>query len=145
MESPSPKTNNEFNKDETYLKIWEIEQSFTERRWTVVTFFMSVSFAIFGLSLQVEKPIVPLIVPQLSAVAIYWFTYLLFLRFNDFTAFLRAYLQEMELANQTTINLQSKSKEFLNARGKPSSTRLLLYFGIAYTIAGIAIGFLFQH
>ena len=38
--------------DETYLKVWEIEQNHVNTRWTVATFFFSISFAIFGFSFQ---------------------------------------------------------------------------------------------
>ncbi len=35
--------------DDVYLKIWDIEQKHTTTRWTLMTFYLSVSFAIFGI------------------------------------------------------------------------------------------------
>jgi hypothetical protein len=131
-------------KDDIYLRIWEVEQKHTTIRWTVATFFLSVSFAIFGISLQIDNAPIPRIVPQLGAIAIYWFTYILFLRFNDYTHFLRNYLKEMESSKQTTLDLQTESNTFMSSEKKLSATHLLLYFGIGYTVVGI-IGLLFLH
>lgn len=36
--------------DDAYLQIWKIEQDHSRTRWTVTTFFLSISFAILGLS-----------------------------------------------------------------------------------------------
>ncbi len=143
MDDLPPLIASETAKDEIYLKIWELEQKHTTTRWTVATFFLSVSFAIFGISLQIDNGVIPRIVPQLGAVAIYWFTYVLFLRFNDFTRFLREYLQELEASKQTTLDLQSKSKTFMSANKTFSATKLFLYFGFGYTVAGVVIGLLY--
>lgn len=130
-------------KDELYLKIWEADQRHTTTRWTVSTFFLSISFAIFGLSFQIDNTIIPRIVPQLGAVAIYWFTYTLFLRFNTFTRFLRNYLLEMETSEETNMDLQTKARSFLSARKSLTSTQLLLYFGVGYTAVCVLVGFLY--
>ncbi len=45
--------------EELYLQIWEREQEHTKTRWNVTTFFVSISFAIFGFSLQTPNPTVP--------------------------------------------------------------------------------------
>lgn len=129
--------------DELYLKVWEADQRHTTTRWTVSTFFLSVSFAIFGLSFQIEKFVVPRIVPQLGAVAIYWFTYMLFLRFNTYTRFLRGYLAKMESDNRTKLDIQSKATSYLNENKSATSTELLLYFGIGYTVVCLIVGILF--
>jgi hypothetical protein len=38
--------------DDQYLTIWQGEQNYLRTRWSVSTFFMSISFAILGLSFQ---------------------------------------------------------------------------------------------
>src|SRR5260221_50749 len=40
--------------NEFYMRIWEKQQDVAISRWSIITFFMSVSFALFGLSLQVH-------------------------------------------------------------------------------------------
>lgn len=57
--------------DDSNLKIWDIEQKHTGTRWTLMTFYLSVSFAIFGLSFQNKDLSVPLFVPLAVAVGIY--------------------------------------------------------------------------
>ncbi len=143
MESPSVQKDI-VESDNIYLKIWEIEQNHTNTRWTVSTFFFSISFAILGLSFQIENPIVPRIVPQLLAVIIYWFAFLVFRQFNTFTHFLRKYLRDMEIANKTSIKLQSAAKAFMNEHKGISATNLLFIFGIIYTIAGLVLGFTYH-
>lgn len=126
--------------DDLYLKIWEADQKHTTTRWTVSTFFLSISFAIFGLSFQLDNTTIPRIIPQLGAVAIYWFTYALFLRFNTYTRYLRSYMAEMESSKQTTFDIQSKATAYLRSKKSPSSTQLLGYFGVGYTAVCILIG-----
>jgi hypothetical protein len=57
--------------DETYLKIWEIDQANTSTRWTVTTFFFSVSFAIFGFSFQAQLAYPIPTVARISGLIIY--------------------------------------------------------------------------
>jgi hypothetical protein len=124
--------------DEVYLKVWELEQQQTSTRWTVATFFLSVSFAIFGFSFQagLAQPL-PMIA-RASGLAIYWFAYALFLRFNVYTRFLRGYLRELEAARRTTLDVQTRAKGRL-AGGRRSATWLLAYFGLLYTAAVVAL------
>lgn len=136
---PRQATNKPAINDENYLRIWDIEQRQTSTRWTLMTFYLSVSFAIFGLSFQNKDLSVPLFVPLASAIAIYWFAYLLFRRFNDFNDFLRNKLMQLENEGQTSLHLQNESKQFLQKTKKLSATKLLFWFGILYTIGGIAI------
>src|SRR5262249_39280562 len=99
--------------DEIYLKIWEVEHSHTNTRWTNTSFFLTVSFAIFGFSFQADKTQVSqtlIIVQRLVALAIYWFAFLLFWRFNDYTKFLRYYLKKMEEAGDVTLDLETKTE-----------------------------------
>ena len=125
--------------DDNYLKIWDIEQKHTNTRWTLMTFYLSVSFAIFGLSFQTKDLIVPLFVPLSVAIGIYWFAYLLFKRFNDFNEYLRSKLAQLENDGKTSLHLQNESKRYLQRNKRLSATKLIFAFGILYTIAGIVI------
>ena len=128
--------------DETYLKLWEMEQQHSSKRWTVATFFFGISFAILGFSFQTDKAQVPLIIQHIAAIISYWFAYMLFLRFNDFTNFLRDYLKELESSNRVSLKIQLKVREYMKRKKRVSTTRLLRYFGIVYTI-GIIVTWIF--
>ncbi|HCR53863.1 MAG TPA: hypothetical protein DIW27_05560 [Cytophagales bacterium] len=132
------------NKDDLYIKIWEVEQRHVTTRWTVSTFFFSISFAIFGLAIQAEKSPLPLYVTTSVAIAIYWFAYALYLRFNDYTDYLRSRLEEMEENGLTTLDLQSKAAPYLEQKKKYHAVKLIKFFGILYTIAGIVISVCFN-
>lgn len=131
------------NKDDLYIKVWEMEQRQATTRWTVSTFFFSISFAIFGLSIQAENSPLPLYVTTSVAIAIYWFAYALYLRFNAFTEYLRSRLEEMERNGLTTLDLQSKAGPYLKRKKRLQAVKLLLVFGVLYTIAGILISYFF--
>lgn len=126
--------------DDAYLKIWAVEQEHVRTRWTVATFFMSVSFAILGFSFQQNLAGSAALAIRLSGLLIYWFAYLLFSRFNDYSQFLRTYLAEMESAKRTSLDLQSKARTALWKRSANRLTagQLLLVFGVLYTI-GVAL------
>src|SRR5262249_901448 len=115
-----------------------LEQQQTSTRWTVATFFLSVSFAIFGFSFQagLAKPL-PLIA-RVSGLAIYWFAYALFLRFNVYTRFLRGYQRELENARRTTLDVQTRARVRLGAQ-RLSATWLLGYFGLLYTLTVVGL------
>jgi hypothetical protein len=123
--------------NEVYLRIWELEQEHTRTRWTVTTFFLSVSFAIFGFSFQAQLSSSLSTVARISGLAIYWFAYLLFLRFNEFTNFLRGYLMELERTKRTDLDMQSKALKAMStgSRRLGSATKLMFYFGLLYTIS----------
>lgn len=125
--------------DELYLRIWELEQTNTNTRWTIATFFFSVSFAIFGFSFQANLTSPLPLTARLAALAIYWFAYALFRRFNAYTTLLRSYLRAMERERRTSLKVQTLvARQFRQGRGQySSSTRLLLYFGLFYT-CGVA-------
>jgi len=129
------------NKDDLYIKIWEVEQRHVTTRWTVSPFFFSISFAIFGFSIQAEKSPLPLFVTLSVAVAIYWFAYALYLRFNTYTDYLRSRLEEMERDGLTTLDLQSKAGPYLKRKKRLHAVKLLLVFGVLYTVAGILISY----
>lgn len=126
--------------DATYLKIWEIEQGHTSTRWTVATFFLSVSFAILGFSFQAQLTYPPSLIARVSGLFIYWFAYLLFTRFNLYTELLRTYMYELELQKRTSLDIQTRTRQKLRAglRWHLSATRLLFYFGLLYT-SGVAL------
>ena len=123
--------------EELYFQLWEREQEHTKTRWNVTTFFFSVSFAIFGFSLQTKNPPVSPIISHGVALAIYWFAFVLFWRFNSFTDCLRNYLREMEVSGQVKINVQIRVNQAMKGQyGKWLSTfSLMFYFGILYSVA----------
>jgi hypothetical protein len=119
--------------DETYLKIWEIEQEHMRMRWAVTTFFMSVSFAIFGFSFQEKLPSLEALALRVAGLLVYWFAVLLLLHFYRFTKFLRNYLIEMEKAQQTRLDVQGKATDARLAQKPFSTISLILGFGMIYT------------
>lgn len=124
--------------DNLYLKIWEIEQAHSSKRWTITTFFLGISFAVLGFSFTTEK-VGLLVLPQyLAAVISYWFAYMIFVRLNDYTRFLRDYLSGFESSGAVSFRLQANSRTYMSKRQQFSTTKLLLYFGIIYTV-GIGI------
>lgn len=135
-------------KDSVYLKIWQIEQAHQRTRWTVVTFFMSISFAIFGFSFQSSLARSESLAIRIAGLLIYWFAYVLLVQFYGYTKFLRDYLLEMEKAGRTTFDIQSKIalahiSGSSSKRGSWKSTiRLILYFGFIYTVGVIVLWFL---
>jgi hypothetical protein len=127
--------------EEKYFKIWTAEIEHTKTRWTVSTFFFSVSFAIFGFSFQAQlaRPLPN--IARISGLIIYWFAYLIFSRFNQYTIFLREYLKEMEEQEQVSVKLQTRllnSAKYKNKQ-RMSATNLLIYFGILYTLGVVAL------
>lgn len=127
-------------KDSVYLKIWQTEQQHMRTRWTVVTFFLSISFAILGLSFQSKFSSPEALAVRISGLFIYWFAYLLLLHFYAYTKFLRAYLIEMEKSGRTTLDIQSKADlSRLGSTKILSTTRLLFLFGLIYTVGIIAL------
>jgi hypothetical protein len=126
-------------KDGVYLKIWQTEQAHMRTRWTVVTFFLSISFAILGFSFQSKIAPQEALAIRISGVLIYWFAYILLLHFYAYTKFLRTYLVDMEKSGRSTLDIQSKADASrLGAHQQLSTTKLLFIFGIIYTV-GIII------
>ncbi len=126
--------------DDVYLQIWQTEQDHVRTRWTVITFFLSVSFAIFGFSFQVKLGVSQSIAIRIAGFIIYWFAYLLLLHFYAYTTFLRSYLIGMEKSGRTTLDIQSKADASkLGASKRLSTTRLLFLFGLIYTVGIITL------
>jgi hypothetical protein len=133
--------------DDTYLQIWKIEQEHSRTRWTVTTFFLSISFAILGLSFDARDNPAYLWgfslpdLQRLIGLFVYWFGYFLFAQFNRYSNFLRSRLREMETKKQVSFTLQSDSRDFMYPRWRSafSASRLLFYFGILYTISVVLL------
>lgn len=127
-------------KDGVYLKIWQTEQAHMRTRWTVVTFFLSISFAIFGFSFQNQLPRSEAVAIRISGLLIYWFAYILLLHFYAYSKFLRTYLVEMEKSGRTTLDIQSKADMLrVGFNKRLSTTRLLLLFGLIYSVGIIVL------
>jgi len=129
--------------DEIYLKIWEVGHNHTNTRWTNTTFFLTVSFAIFGFSFHPDNSQASykiLIAQRAAAVLIYWFAFALFRRFNYYTTFIRKYLLELEREWRTPVQLHAKAELFMQDSHWRSSTKLLFAFGVVYTVgAGVTL------
>lgn len=128
--------------DDTYLQIWKIEQEHSRTRWTVTTFFLSISFAILGLSFDSRDNLTSLWninMPDLQRIIglfVYWFGYSLFAQFNRYSNFLRKRLRDMEEKKQVSFSLQTEAKSFMYSKFHSafSASWLLIYFGVLYTI-----------
>ncbi len=129
--------------DETYFQVWKIEQEHSRTRWTVTTFFLSVSFAILGLSFDPKNyenglNAFGLSLPdaqRLIGLSVFWFGYFLFRQFDRYTQFLRSRLREMEKQKQVGFTFQTDARDFMYSKVRAAFTasRLLFYFGILYT------------
>jgi hypothetical protein len=130
--------------DDEYLKIWEVEQSHVKTRWTATTYFLTVSFAIFGFSFQSNLHASLALATRITGLAIYWFAFLMFWRFHAFTDLLREYLVEMEKTGRTAPGIQTRSRRFLGARyqSRFSAKWLLAYFGFLYALSIIFLWFM---
>jgi len=134
----------------TYFEIWKIEQDHSRTRWTVTTFFLSVSFAILGVSFQSQgnqtSTILGVSLPDVQRIIglfIFWFGYSLFVLFNRYTSFLRTQLRNMEKKNLVSFNIQLAADEFTYSKIKAafSAKWLLFYFGLLYTAIVILAAF----
>lgn len=134
--------------DDTYLQIWKIEQEHSRTRWTVATFFLSISFAILGLSFDPgtdQTTLGGMRLPDIQRIIglfIYWFGYFLFAQFNRYSNFLRSQLRDMEAKKQVSFTMQSDARRFMYSRFRAAFTAswLLIYFGVLYTLG---VAFLF--
>jgi hypothetical protein len=125
------------NVDEYYLRVWEKQQEWTATRWSVTTFILGISFALFGLSLQGQSSSLAVTVQRIAGLLIYWFAYFIFLRYHDWSNFLREYLEELERTTSTRFKLQTRWKQNKQRgfRKWTSVRKLLIYFGFLYAIA----------
>lgn len=140
--SPRTKKPSPLPFDDAYLQIWKIEQEHSRTRWTVTTFFLSISFAVLGLSFDITDSQsgenilgLPLADAQrVIGLLIYWFGYLVFIQFNRYTNFLRDHLKTMEKEKLVSYSLQTDARDFMYSRLRAafSATWLLFYFGLLY-------------
>lgn len=89
--------------DDQYLAIWQGEQNYLRTRWSVSTFFMSISFAILGLSFQNALLPSQVLAMRIAGLLIYWFSYLLHMQLYKHTVSLRKYLLELEKTKRPNL------------------------------------------
>ena len=121
-----------------YLKILELEQSFIKLRWSIVTFFITVSFAIFSFSMQGKVEVVPAYLQQILAIFVYWFSFFIHVLLHKYTDFLRNYLKSMEENKETTLKLRTEAEKYLSKKLLISITQLLVILGVIYTCIVVA-------
>lgn len=127
--------------DHAYLEIWKADQEFIKTRWTIVTFFMSVSFAIFAYSFQ-TRPL-PALAIRIFCLFIYWFAVTMHAHFYQHNRFLRNYLLYLERSGRSSLDLQSKLYEQRKNRFHRSTGKFLAALGLIYAI-GVIWLFLLQ-
>lgn len=141
--------------DEVYLRVWEKQQQWTTTRWGIMTFFLGISFAIFGLSFStqntsqaaqaiagVPQPLtLDATAQRLTGLAIYWFSFFVYRRYDDWSKFLRNYLYELELTTATRFKLQTQWRTSVDRgfRKWTSVTKLLVYFGVIYALSIVVL------
>jgi hypothetical protein len=127
--------------DNAYLEIWKADQEFIRTRWTITTFFIGGSFALFAYSFQV-KPLAALAV-RIFGLFIYWFAVIIDTHFYRHNKVLRGYLVYMEESGRTTLDLQSKIHEQRKDKYHRSTGKFLAALGLIYAI-GIVWLFILQ-
>jgi len=143
------KSKKEVDKDkasinEVYLKIWGHQQESVKQRWSVITFFLTISFAIFGFSLQSQNldPPIAGTFQRIAAIVIYWFAYLIYRQYSDWSKFLRKQLEKIEAEHHVLVPLQSEWQRYsMGIRRFFFVKNLLLYFGILYTLSAVLLFF----
>ncbi|HLX57041.1 MAG TPA: hypothetical protein VKR83_08460 [Ktedonobacteraceae bacterium] len=126
--------------DNYYLEIWKADQEFVRTRWTITTFFMSASFAIFAYSFQI-KPL-PALAIRIFGLFIYWFAVIMHAHFYQHNKFLRNYLIYLEKSGRSTFDLQSKLYEQRKNKFHRSTGKFLAVLGLLYAIGIIWLFFL---
>ncbi len=132
------------NINDVYLKIWEQQQESVKQRWSVITFFFTISFAIFGFSLQSQNlnPPIAGTFQRIAAVVIYWFAYLIYRQYSDWSGFLRKQLEKIESDHHILVPLQFEWQKYSKGIRKFFFVKnLLLYFGLLYTLSTILLFF----
>lgn len=130
--------NGNISNDEIYLRIWEKHQDGLNSRWNITILLTTASFYIFYISFKETLSVHSTII-RIVALIIFWYGYAFYKRYSNWSHHIRTYLKEME-GTASTIKIQSqwdispwkKSKFF-------SNNRILLYFGITYSIIAILI------
>ena len=129
--------------EDTYMEVWKIEQDHTRTRWTVATFFFSISFAIFGFSFTTATPTGSPIndIQRIAGLILYWFSYALFYQFNRYGRYLRSCLLKMERTGEVRFTFQSDVSQRKQGRLQRffTATWLLFYFGLLYLAAVVLL------
>ncbi len=129
--------------EDTYMEVWKIEQEHTKTRWTVATFFFSISFAIFGFSFTTETPAGSPIndIQRIVGLALYWFSYALFYQFNRYTHYLRGCMLDMERNGEVRFTFQTNASQKMYGQWQRffRATWLLFYFGLLYLAAVVVL------
>src|SRR5690242_20001347 len=126
--------------DHAYLEIWKADQEFIKTRWTITTFFMGGSFALFAYSFQI-KPLGALAI-RIFGLFIYWFAVFIDTHFYQHNKVLRRYLVYMEESDRTSFDLQSKIHEERKDKSHRSTGKFLVALGILFALVIIALYFL---
>jgi len=126
--------------DHAYLEIWKADQEFIKTRWTIVTFFMSVSFAIFAYSFQIRP--LPALAIRIFCLFIYWFAVTMHAHFYQHNKFLRNYLLYLENSGRSTLDLQGKLYEQRKNPFHRSTGKFLAALGLIYAIGIMWLFFL---
>lgn len=125
-----------------YLTLFQADLTHTTIKWTVTSFFMGISFALMGFSFQTNFSFTSALAVRVSAIAIYWFAYILYLHYYDYNLFLRDYLLKMESSGRVEFDVTLKTQESLRKKSKRIRVkRLLLVFGLIYCL-GIMVLFI---
>ncbi len=131
------------SREDTYMEVWKIEQAHSQTRWTVATFFFSVSFAVFGFSFTTATPLGSPInhIQRIVGLVLYWFSYALFYQFNRYTRYLRSRMMEMERKGEVRFTFQSDASQAMYGRVRRFLTAswLLFYFGLIYLAAVVVL------
>jgi hypothetical protein len=129
--------------DEVYATIWKVEQDHNRTRWTVTTFFLGLSFAIFGFSFRENisgNPLIPHI-QRATGLVLYIFAVILFGQFQRYTNILREKLSALEEKKGLSFNLQryATEKMYGGLRGWFSAEKLLIGFGGLYLLSVVLL------
>lgn len=126
--------------DHAYLEIWKADQEFIKTRWTITTFFMGGSFALFAYSFQI-KPLGALAI-RIFGLFIYWFAVLIDRHFYRHNKVLRDYLVYLEESGRTTLDLQSKIHERRKDKSHRSTDKFLMALGILFALVIVGLYFI---
>jgi hypothetical protein len=144
INQPQVSTGDDYNsaEEDTYIKLVQVEQEHTRTRWTVATFFMSISFALFGFSFQNKLIPSELLAMRLSALFIYWFALALFWRFATFSEYLGVCQRKLKKTRFKIheIEEEHKLKFWKGFWHRLPSKWLLFGFGIFYILGVIVLG-----
>ena len=125
---------------EFYITFCHCIMDLIRTRWFIATFFIGISFIIFGFSFKISNTNLSIVFMHFSALLIYWFAFILYSTFNRYINFIVKYLINMEESKKVDINFQTNLQEFMRMQSKiPFTLRFLFWFGIFYTLIVLVI------